>query len=84
VTAAEIQAGIAAELRRIAPEADLAAVDPSADLRESLELDSMDFLNLLIALDRRFGVAVPEADYPVVSTLAGLVGYLAARARANG
>lgn len=82
MTRADIQAGIAAELRRIAPEADLAAVDPAADLREALELDSMDFLNLLIALDRRFGVAVPEVDYPQVATLAGLIGYLAARSAA--
>jgi acyl carrier protein len=76
---AEIIEGIAAELRRIAPEADLAGVDPAADLREALELDSMDFLNLLIALDRQFRVAIPEADYPRVATLAGLVDYLAAR-----
>ena len=75
----EIQDGIAAELRRIAPEADLAGVDPSEDLREALELDSMDFLNLLIALERRTGISVPERDYATVATLAGLTDYLAAR-----
>lgn len=79
MTSAEITQGIAAELARIAPEADLAGVDPSADLRDAMELDSMDFLNLLIALDRRFGIAIPEGDYPKVATLAGLVAYLAAR-----
>lgn len=80
MTPDDITAGIAAELARIAPEADLAGVDPAADLREALELDSMDFLNLLIALHRRFGVAIPEPDYPKVATFAGLVEYLAARA----
>lgn len=81
MTPADITETIAAELRRIAPEANLAGVDRSADLREALELDSMDFLNLLIALDRRLAIAIPEADYPKVATLAGLVDYLAARSR---
>lgn len=63
----------------IAPEADFATVDPARSLREQLDLDSFDFLNLLIALHERLGVEVPEADYGRVDSLDALVGYLAAR-----
>lgn len=60
----------------IAPEADFAKVDPGRSLREQLDLDSFDFLNLLIALQERVGVDVPEADYRLVDSLDGLVDYL--------
>lgn len=62
----------------IAPEADLAHLDPRASLREQLDLDSFDFLNLLIALHERLGVEVPEADYGKVDGLDALAAYLAA------
>jgi acyl carrier protein len=67
----------------IAPEADFARVDPGASLREQLDLDSFDFLNLLIALHERLGVNVPEADYRQVDSLDGMVGYLAAHGAAG-
>ena len=60
----------------IAPEADFSQVDPGRSLREQLDLDSFDFLNLLIALHERVGVEVPEADYRLVDSLDGLVDYL--------
>jgi acyl carrier protein len=65
----------------IAPEADLAGLDPGAELRDTLDLDSMDFLNFVIALHEATGVDVPESDYAQLGTLAGAVGYLAARIR---
>ncbi|HJV70171.1 acyl carrier protein [Ideonella sp.] len=61
----------------IAPEADFATVDPARSLRAQLDLDSFDFLNLLIALHERLGVEVPEADYGRVDSLDALVVYLA-------
>ena len=67
-------------LGRIAPEADTSAVPPNADLREELDLDSMDFLNFVIALHERLGVDIPEADYPKLATLDGAVAYLGAKA----
>jgi acyl carrier protein len=75
----EIRAAVVAELARIAPEADLAALDPEAPLREALELDSMDFLRLLTALHERLGVDVPDSEAARLSTLAGAVRYLAAK-----
>lgn len=62
----------------VAPEADLDRVDARASLREQIDLDSFDFLNLLIALHERTGVEIPEADYGGVDSLDALVDYLAA------
>jgi acyl carrier protein len=67
------------ELSNIAPEVDLATVDPAADLREAIDIDSMDFLNLLTALHRRTGIEIPEIDYPKLVTLSGTVAYLQAK-----
>jgi acyl carrier protein len=66
------------ELNNIAPEIDLAGVDPAADLREALDIDSMDFMNLVAALHQRLGVDIPEIDYPKLFTLDGAAAYLAA------
>lgn len=66
-------------LTHIAPEADIASLSPDADLREALEIDSFDFLNLLVGVDRALGVAIPEADYGQVTTLARLTEYVSAR-----
>lgn len=63
-------------LAGIAPEADLSAVGDDEDLREALDLDSMDFLNFVIGLGQRSGVKIPEADTPRLYTLKGVVAYL--------
>jgi acyl carrier protein len=66
-------------LGRVAPEADLDALDPTDDLRDQLELDSMDFLNMVVAISERTGVEIPERDYPKLITLDGFTEYLASR-----
>lgn len=73
----EIRALVAEVLAGIAPEADLATVGDDEDLRQALDLDSMDFLNLVTGLNQRSGVAIPQADYPKLYTLRGMVAYLA-------
>lgn len=75
--ASEIRHLTAQVLAGIAPEADLASVGGQEDLRTALDLDSMDFLNLVIGLSQGSGIAIPEADYPRLFTLDGLVAYLA-------
>jgi acyl carrier protein len=75
----EIRAVLKEELGNIAPESDLSALDPKADLREALDIDSMDFLNLITAVHQRLKVDVPETDYPKLVTLDGAVAYLAVR-----
>jgi acyl carrier protein len=76
MTKDQTRALVADILGGIAPEADLSAVRDDADLRESLDLDSMDFLNLVTALHERTGREIPEADYPKLFTLDGIAAYL--------
>ena len=77
MTAREIKSVIRDILGGIAPEADLDAVAGDEDLREALDLDSMDFLNFVVALHERTGADIPEADYPRLRTLDGAIAYFA-------
>ncbi|HEX6836646.1 MAG TPA: acyl carrier protein [Polyangia bacterium] len=79
MTSAEIRDRFVHELTTIAPEADPAAIAPTVPLRDQLDIDSFDFLNLVIALDKTLGVSIPESDYAKLATLDGAVAYLAAR-----
>jgi acyl carrier protein len=63
-------------LGEVAPEVDLTSVDPAEDLRDQLDLDSMDILNLAIGLFQATGIEVPERDYGRIVTVDGCVGYL--------
>ncbi|MFO1188496.1 MAG: acyl carrier protein [Alphaproteobacteria bacterium] len=72
----QIKSLIFAILGEIAPEADPATLRGGDDMREALDLDSMDFLNLVIALHQRTGHPIPEADYPRLVTLDGAIAYL--------
>lgn len=78
MTDAEIRELVQEELNNIAPEVDMAALDPAADLREAMDIDSMDFLNFITAVHHRLGVDIPEIDYPKLITLDGATRYLAA------
>jgi len=71
------------ELNNIAPEADVASVNPAADLREAIDIDSMDFLNFIIALHHRLGIDIPELDYPKLVTLDGAFAYINAKLQAR-
>lgn len=75
MTPSEIRAMAAEVLAGIAPEADLAGVGEAEDLREALDLDSMDFMNFVVGLHERSGRAIPDADAPRLATLEGLVAY---------
>ena len=63
----------------VAPEADIDALPPDRSWREALEIDSFDFLNILVDLEKRLGVSVPESDYQELATLEGLLHYLERR-----
>jgi acyl carrier protein len=69
----------AEEIGRIAPDVPFDEVDPSEDLRNAFEIDSMDFLNLVTALSERLGESIPEADYPRLATVNKAAAYLAER-----
>jgi acyl carrier protein len=77
VTREEIKTTVLAALATVAPEADPATLDASANLRDQVDLDSMDFLTLLIALGQQFNLEIPESDYPRLTSLDACVDYLA-------
>lgn len=64
------------ELHKIAPDIEFDMVDIEEDLREEFDLDSMDFLHLVTALGKRFGIPIPESDYSRMSSITALCGYL--------
>ena len=66
-------------LRRIAPELSPSDIDPATPLRDQVDLDSMDWLNFLVALHERFAIDIPEADYAKLVTLDDLLTYLGGR-----
>ena len=79
MNALDIREVVQEELNNIAPEVDLATIDPAGDLRETLDINSMDFLNFITAIHHRLGIDIPELDYPKLVTPDGAVAYVAAR-----
>ncbi len=76
MTREEIIKLIFAIIAEIAPDEDLSHVAPDVPLREQLDLDSMDFLDIVMELRKRHGIEVPEADYPELVTLNKCAAYL--------
>ncbi|MDP1798293.1 MAG: phosphopantetheine-binding protein [Planctomycetaceae bacterium] len=79
MTESELQSLIVQLLGEIAPEIDPKQIQPDINLREQLDLDSMDFQNFVIALHEHTHVDVPERDYAKLQTLSGAVAYLKSR-----
>jgi acyl carrier protein len=75
----QIRAGVLASLCEVAPEVKPDQLSGSRPLRQQVDLDSMDWLNVIIGWHRRFGVEIPEADYAGLTTIDNVVGYLGAR-----
>lgn len=76
---AALRATVHRLLGDIAPEVDTSTLDPASSLRDQIDLDSMDFLNFVIALGDELQVEVPESDYSQMATLDGCVTYLSSR-----
>ena len=74
---AEAKALIFEVLGEIAPEAELDKLPGNAQLRDELDLDSMDFLDFVAAVHERTGIDIPEAEYGRLATLDDAVAYLA-------
>jgi len=64
-------------LGEVAPELESESLDPKAELRDQLDLDSMDFLNFVLGLHKALDVDIPEADYRKLASLDACVAYLA-------
>jgi acyl carrier protein len=83
MTRPEIRATVLTVLAGIAPEVDPAAIADDVPLRDQVDIDSMDFLNFLIGVHEQLGVDIAESDYDQVETVAGLIGYIDERLRAD-
>jgi acyl carrier protein len=73
---AEIREAIIEILEDIAPDEDLTSLDDAVAFRDQLELDSMDFLDIVMELRKRYRVQVPEEDYQHLNSMASTVEYL--------
>lgn len=80
MTEAEALAAMLRSLGDVAPEVDATALDPDVLLQDQIDLDSMDFLSLVVGVNESTGIDIPERDYPRLATLASGAAYLAARA----
>jgi acyl carrier protein len=72
----ELDALVRGILNNIAPDMDIAELPAEADMRDALDIDSVDFLSFVAALHEQTGVDIPERDYPMVSTIARCIAYL--------
>jgi len=63
-------------LAEIAPEVDAGNIDPDRSFRDQFDFDSMDYLALMMALNKKLDIHIPETDYPRLSSLSGCVQYL--------
>ena len=70
---------VRAAITRVAPDVDAEEIPADADFADYADLDSMDFLAVLTAVEERTGIGVPELDYPSVTTIADFAAYLARR-----
>ncbi len=63
-------------IAEIAPDEDTTNIKPEIKLREQLDLDSMDFLDIVMELRKQHNIEVPEADYPELASLDSCAAYL--------
>lgn len=69
-------------LGQVAPEADLDTLDPAQSFRDQFEFDSVDYLNFVLALEKRLEIKIPEIEFPQLASLDGCIGYLTAKLKA--
>jgi len=75
----EIRDAVAATIKSIAPETDMRQLRPDLPLRDQIDLDSMDWLNVIVGLHDKLSLEIPESDYETLSTLDSMVAYAASR-----
>ena len=75
----DIRGGVVAELLSIAPEIEEGELSDTELLRDQVDLDSMDWLNFLVRLHKRFEVDIPESQYASLRTINDLTDYIASR-----
>ena len=82
MTEAEIKNAVLEIIQDVAGLDDMPAIEGGKSLREQIDLDSMDFLDIVMELRKRHKIEVPEADYPKLATLDSTVEYIRDRQKA--
>lgn len=80
----DLRAVVLGCLQAVAPEANLADLDPARTFNEQIEIDSVDYLNFVFGIEEALGVRIAEADYPKLSSLNGCLAVLSGRAKQPG
>ena len=75
----ELRGPVLEVLKKIAPEADIASLDPERSFHDQFGINSIDYLNFVIGLEEKLGVRIAEIDYPKLSSLRGCLDYLETR-----
>ncbi len=78
---AQIKEVVLRVLNGIAPEVEIDAIDPRRDLRDQMDIDSVDFLNFIIGLHKDLEIEIPDADIPKLTSLNSCIGYLLSRVK---
>ena len=79
MTSEEIRKAIVNILSGIVPDEDLSTLKDDVPFREQLELDSMDFLDIVMELRKRYRVQIPEEDYPALASIKSALAFLSPR-----
>lgn len=69
---------VLASLIEVAPEISPNEINPSINFRDQFEIDSIDYLNFILTLEKKLNIKIPELDYPKLSSQAGCISYLSA------
>ena len=76
MTKDDVRRAVVSILEDIAPDADLSSIKDDVTLREQMDLDSMDFLDIVMELRKRFNIEVPESDYQELVSMDSCIQYL--------
>ncbi len=76
MTKEEVRQAVVGILEDIAPDEDLSSIKDDVTLREQMDLDSMDFLDIVMELRKRFNIEVPESDYQQLVSMSSCIQYL--------
>ena len=76
MTREEVRQAVVSILEDIAPDEDLSSIKDDVTLREQMDLDSMDFLDIVMELRKRFNIEVPESDYQELVSMDSCIQYL--------
>ena len=79
MTGAEIKQAVLDILGDIAPDEDLGDLKSDVPFRDQLDLDSMDFLDIVMELRKRYRIQIPEEEYPELASMDSTVAYLEPR-----